>query len=111
MNEETKRMILNKGIIRSEEDWNKASPEHLSLAELFLRLSESSLVERMEDPTEEEKIVFFNETQEINDLAELRNVDKVEPGKTFESEAIPIGIPVKILPLIRQIYSEMFKEG
>ena len=109
MNEKIKKRVLEKGIIRSEEDWNRASPEHLDLAVLFLNLSESSLVDGIEDPTDEEKIVFLEETQQINDLSELKNVDKVEPGKTFESDAVPIGIPVKILPLIRQIYSEMRK--
>lgn len=109
MNEEIKNKILKKGIIQSEEDWNRASPEHLDLAELFLNLSESDLVDGLEDPTDEEKIVFLEETQQINDLSELKDVDKVEPGKTFESDAVRIGIPVKILPLIRQVYSEMRK--
>lgn len=110
MNEDTKRRILKKGIIRSEEDWNRASPEHLSLAELFLNISESQMVEGLEDPSDEDKVVFLEETNAINDLAELKDIDKVRPNKTFESESITIGIPVKILPLIRQIYADMFRE-
>jgi len=111
MNEEIKKKILNKGIIKSEEDWNRASSEHLELAALFLLLSESSFLQDEPDPTEEDKIVFLNETSEINDLCELRDVDKVLPNKTFESDAIPIGVPVKILPLIRQIYGDMRKDS
>jgi hypothetical protein len=111
MNQYTKNKILKKGIIRSEEDWNRAFPEQLSLAELFLNLSESSLLDGVEDPTDEEKIVFLEETQQINDLSDLKNVDKVESGKTFESDAVQIGIPIKILPLIRQIYSEMMEDN
>lgn len=110
MNEDTKRRILKKGIIRSEEDWNRASPEHLSLAELFLNISESQMVEGLEYPSDEDKVVFLEETNAINDLAELKDIDKVRPNKTFESESITIGIPVKILPLIRQIYADMFRE-
>jgi hypothetical protein len=110
MNEETKKRILKKGIIRSEEDWNRASQEHISLAELFLLLSESNIVQGTEETTEEDKIVFLNETAEINDICELKDFDKVQPNKTFESDAIQIGVPIKILPLIRQIYGEM-REG
>jgi hypothetical protein len=107
-NDEIKNKIIKKGIIRSEEDWDKASPEHLALAKLFYDLSESGHFGKS-DPSIEEKILFLEETQALNDQSDLKNVDKVEPNKTFESDAVQIGIPVELLPFIRQIYSEILE--
>jgi len=107
-NDEVKSRILKKGIIRSEEDWNKAYPEHLSLAKLFLDLSESGLFGTA-DLSIEEKVLFLEETQIINDKTDLETVDKVEPDKTFESDSVPIGVPIELVPFIRQIYSEMLE--
>lgn len=102
ISDEIKNKIIKKGIIR-EEDWDKASQEHLELALLFYELNEQfpSTNETVDE------IVFLSETQEINDICELKNVDKVEPNKTFESEAVKIGVPIKLIPLIREIYKEM----
>lgn len=55
--------------------------------------------------------MFLSETEEINDLCELRNIDKVEPNKSFERESIKIGVPIRLVPLIREIYKEMKNEG
>jgi hypothetical protein len=103
INDEIKNKIIKRGIIRKE-DWDKASQEHLELALLFYNLSEQFKLEGNEDVDE---VVFLSETQEINDICELKNVDKVEPNKTFESESIKIGVPIKLIPLIREIYKEM----
>jgi hypothetical protein len=104
MNESIKNIIIKKGIIRKE-DWDKASLEHIQFAETLLLLSEQ--IGGDAEFSEEEQVIFLEETQEINDLSELKNVDKVEPNKSFESETIQIGIPIQLVPLIRQIYKEM----
>ena len=106
--EEIKNKILKKGIIRSEEDWDKASSEHLALAKLFYDLSESGLFGK-QDPSIEEKVLFLEETQILNDRSDLKDIDKVEPNKTFESDAVKLGVPIELVPFIRQIYSEILK--
>ena len=104
INEEIKQKILKKGIIQSESDWNKASVEHLELAQMFLLLSET--IEGI-TPSTEEKIAFLQETQELNDSSELNNVDKVEPNKTFQSNSIRIGVPLEIVPFLRDMYADI----
>lgn len=108
ISEEIKNKIIKKGIVR-QEDWDNASKEHLELALLFYNLSEQLQLEGDEGECVDE-VVFLSETQEINDLCELKNVDKVEPNKSFESESIKIGVPIKLVPLIREIYKEMKNE-
>lgn len=105
INDEIKNKIIKKGIVRKE-DWDNASKEHLDLALLFYNLSEQfpSTSETVDE------VVFLNETQEINDLCELKSIDKVEPNKSFESESIKIGVPIQLVPLIREIYKEMKSE-
>lgn len=107
ISEEIKNKIIKKGIIKKE-DWNNASKEHIELALLFYTLSE-----QLPPTTNEEvdEVVFLSETEEINDLCELRNIDKVEPNKSFERESIEIGVPIRLVPLIREIYKEMKNEG
>ena len=107
--EEVKKAILEKGIIRSEDDWNMASPSHLALAKLFFDLMNSGLLPKR-CPSVEEKVQFLDETEIINDISELEEVDRVVPNKTFESDSIKLGVPVELVPLIRQIYSEMMEE-
>lgn len=105
ISDEIKNKIIKKGIIKRE-DWDNASKEHLELALLFYTLSEQL------PPTNEEvdEVVFLSETEEINDLCELKNIEKVEPNKSFERESIEIGVPIRLVPLIREIYKEMKNE-
>jgi len=105
ISEEIKNKIIKKGIIRKE-DWDNASQEHLELALLFYNLSEQ--FPNTNETVDE--VVFLSETQEINDLCELKNIDKVEPNKSFESESVKIGVPIQLVPLIREIYKEMRSE-
>lgn len=109
IDEDIKKRILEKGIISSEEEWNESPPIKLEMAKVLLLMSNipqliSSSV------TDYEKVKFDEETQALNDMIELKDVDKVSPNKSFESDNFKINIPVELIPFIREGYSSIMKK-
>jgi hypothetical protein len=108
MEKSIKERIIEKGII-SKKDWDKASPTHKEFAKWLLAASENEKFLSGEHDADLNE--FAVNSQHLNDLCELDEIDKVESDKKFESDGVEIGIPVSLIPFLNDvIYPLVFED-
>lgn len=108
MKKQIKDQIIEKGIL-SKDDFEAAPDWALEFAEMILKISENEeLCSGCVSNFETEK--FLEELQEIQDVMDLENCDKVSSNFEEKIKTVKIGIPTKIVPFLRTFNEQMKSE-
>jgi hypothetical protein len=107
-----KDKIIEKGIIL-EEDWHKASKDHIAFASMILEYLQNNPDSEEEDDSfsDFEEIAFQEEFYEIQDRLELRDFDKVKSDKENDFISVRMKIPSGFAKFLQEeIFPEMRSE-
>jgi hypothetical protein len=104
--------IIEKGIIL-EEDWCKASKEHIAVASMILEYLQNNPESEDENNcfSDFEKIAFQEEFYEIQDKLELNDFDRVKNDKENDFISVRMKIPSGFAKFLQEeIFPEMRSE-
>lgn len=99
---------VRRGII-SEEDASKVGPDQAWALRVIIQIMDA-------EETHEHSVCEFDldmyshEVQELGDLLDLQDCDRVEPGKTFEHEEVAVTIPPFLVPFMRGVVLPAIRE-
>jgi len=105
LNEDLKNKLVENKIIKKE-DIEDAPNWALNLGALLLKMSEiEDYCSLGVNKFDEQK--FLEEIYKVQDLIDLKNCDKVSQNYEEKMESFPIGVPVKLIPCLRQVMGEL----
>lgn len=105
INQEVKNEIVKQKIIKKE-DIDIAPEWALALAVLLLEMSNSDQY-CSDSISKFDEAKFLEEVYETQDLIDLKNCDRVTENYGEKMKSFPIGIPVKLIPFLREIMEKM----
>ena len=102
MKSEYRNKIIEKGIIL-EEEWDKASDQHIALAIAIVDFLEKNKDNEDFEFSEYDSFEFRQEFLEIQDKIELNEIDKVKEDKENDFVSIKMKIPAAFAKYLQDV--------
>lgn len=110
MNQKVVCEAIRRGLVSEEDAPRLDAPQTAALKIILELMDAESIKEFPSDPSEVYE--FSREVAELNDIMDLEDCDRVEPGKSFGGEQeIELNLPVYLIPfMLRSVLPEIRKK-